>query len=360
MELDRRQVLVAAAMALATGRARAGAGRSEAELPECHQLTRSLIERARRASAATDRVDADAIARVIRQTAEASGGLPVIKWMARPADAFDHLRKLNSSDLGTELAALWRVRRSYPPCDEDAFERSFRVRQLASDILRPDEHDRILMAPKLRSISEAKRAGASPAELRRVRAACFEMGWLETSLPAVATESICAIEALLVSGAQPGSDAVRDRLRTFEAYELGLLATWETPAELICVPRIAAAFSCLAGIDHSLTNTIRRRGRFLRSNQAGHRLQESNEAPPREVQQDFMVSQPLAAFDGAQIPDQAVLAATHSSESAILEAHHGAKMHREMIPSILDRVIRPAGVGDRESARAISPTSRFG
>jgi hypothetical protein len=121
------------------------------------------------------------------------------------------------------------------------FEQSFRVRQLASEILRPDEHDRILMAPKLRSISEAKRAGASPAELRRVKAACFEIGWLETSLPAVATESICAIEALLVSGVRPGSDAVRDRVRVFEAYELGLLATSETPAELICVPCITAA-----------------------------------------------------------------------------------------------------------------------
>jgi hypothetical protein len=53
-----------------------------------------------------------------------------------------------------------------------------------------------------------------------------------------------------------------------------------------------------------------------------------------------MVPQSLAAFDGAQIPDQAVVAAAHSSESAIPEAHHRTKMHPEMIPSILDRVIR--------------------
>jgi len=70
------------------------------------------------------------------------------------------------------------------------------------------------------------------------------------------------------------------------------------------------------------------------------RLQELNETPPREIQQDLMVPQSLAAFDRAKIPDQAVLAATHSSESAIPEALHGAKMHRELIPSILDRVIR--------------------
>jgi hypothetical protein len=241
MELDRRQVLLTVAMTLATGRARAGAERPEDELAECHQLTRSLIERARRASTAANRVDADAIERIIRRMVEASGGLPVIKWMPSPADAFDHLRRLKSSDLGTGLAALWRVRRSRPPCTEDAFERSFRVRQLASEILRPDDHDRILMAPKLSAISEIRRAGASPAELRRVKAACFEIGWLETSLPAVATESICAIEALLASGARPGSDGVRDRVRVFEAYELGLLATWETPTEIVCVPRLSAA-----------------------------------------------------------------------------------------------------------------------
>jgi hypothetical protein len=241
MQLDRRQAILSIAMALVARSARAKPERIESELSECHRLTRSLIERARRASTATNRVDTDAIERLVHRMTKTSKSRPVIKWMASPADAFDHLRKLDASDLGTGLAALWRIRRSYPPCDEDAFERSFRVRQLVSDILRPDEHDRTLMAPKLNAISEAKRAGAPPAELRRVRSVCFEIGWLETSLPAVATESIFAIEVLLGSGAQPGSDAVRDRLRTFEAYELGLLATWETPAELICVPRIAAA-----------------------------------------------------------------------------------------------------------------------
>jgi hypothetical protein len=170
MELDRRQALLAFAMTLVTGRARAEAEPFVPELPECHQLTRSLIERARRASTATDRVDTDAIERVIRQ-AGALGRPPVIKWMPSPADTFDHLRKLNSPELGTRLAALWRVKRSCLPCNEDAFERSFRVRQLASEILRPNEHDRTLMAPKLRSISEARRAGASPTQLRRVRAA---------------------------------------------------------------------------------------------------------------------------------------------------------------------------------------------
>ena len=185
MELDRRQAVLGVAVTLVTGMARADAAPSNAELLECHQLTRSLIERAGRASTATNRVNADAIEHIIQLTAETFRRPPVIKWMAGPADAFDHLRKLNSSeDLGTGLAALWRVKRSRLPCNEDAFERSFRARELASEILRPDEHDRILMAPKLSAISETRRAGASPVELQRVRAACFEIGWLETSLPA--------------------------------------------------------------------------------------------------------------------------------------------------------------------------------
>lgn len=155
MDLDRRQALLAFAMTLVTGRTRAEAAPSNGEVAECHELTRSLIERARRASTATNRVDADTIERLVHRMADraAIDSPPVIKWMPSSADAFDHLRKLDLSDLGTSLAALWRVRRSCLPYNEDAFERSFRVRQLASEILRPDEHDLILMAPKLSVIS---------------------------------------------------------------------------------------------------------------------------------------------------------------------------------------------------------------
>ena len=204
MELDRRQAILSVAMALVARPARAKPERIESELHECHQLTRSLIERARLACTATNRVDLDAIDRLIRQTADraAIDSPPVIKWLTSPTDAFDHLRKLNSSELGTNLAALWRVRRSCLPCNEEAFERSFGVRQLASDILRPDEYDRILMAPKLSAISETRRAGASPTELRRVRAACFEIGWLETSLP---TLSSSMGDSLALDSQEPGS-----------------------------------------------------------------------------------------------------------------------------------------------------------
>jgi hypothetical protein len=96
MELDRRQAILSVAMALVARPARAKPERIESELPECHQLTRSLIERARRASDATNPVDTDAIERLVRRTVGASGSQPVIKWMPSPEDAFDRLRKLGS------------------------------------------------------------------------------------------------------------------------------------------------------------------------------------------------------------------------------------------------------------------------
>jgi hypothetical protein len=99
MQFDRRQALLAVAITLATVRARAGAERTVAELPECHQLTRSLIERARRASTATNRVDTDPIERIIRRMARSK------------APPVDHGRKLvlgRDHDAGLALLdRLW-------------------------------------------------------------------------------------------------------------------------------------------------------------------------------------------------------------------------------------------------------------
>jgi hypothetical protein len=243
MELDRRQPLKALGTASVTGLAgTASAGLFEAGLPECHHLTHSLIDRARRASSGSRTVDANGIERIIHHMILGGRhhGRPVIKWMVDSADAFDLLKRRDLSDLfGIGPTALWRAAQHPFPQDEEAFERSFLVRQLVSDILKPDECDRILMGPKLRAISDAKCAGASAEELFSARAIRSQIGWLETSLPAVATDAICGVDALLCSGASADSDAVQHRLMTFEAYEKGLLATWEMPGEIICVPRLA-------------------------------------------------------------------------------------------------------------------------
>ena len=48
------------------------------------------------------------------------------------------------------------------------------------------------------------------------------------------------VELLLRSGTSESSVAIDNQLEVFRAYELGLLATWETPDELICVPSFRA------------------------------------------------------------------------------------------------------------------------
>ena len=52
-----------------------------------------------------------------------------------------------------------------------------------------------------------------------------------------AAEAVSNVDLLLGAGTSEGSVAIDNQLKVFEAYERGLLATWETPAELICVPR---------------------------------------------------------------------------------------------------------------------------
>ena len=54
------------------------------------------------------------------------------------------------------------------------------------------------------------------------------------------------------------------------------------------------------------------------------------------MQHHLVVPQSLAAFDEAEIPDHAIMAAAHSSQPAIPKTPHRLRMHCETIPSILD------------------------
>jgi len=62
-----------------------------------------------------------------------------------------------------------------------------------------------------------------------------EIGWIETSLPGAAASAIRAVEALLSSGHAESSMQIRHQFMAFEGFEHGLLATWETPEELVCL-----------------------------------------------------------------------------------------------------------------------------
>jgi hypothetical protein len=54
-----------------------------------------------------------------------------------------------------------------------------------------------------------------------------------------AAQAISNVELLLSAGAHEGAVVIDNQLRIFEAHQHGLLATWETPDALICVPRVA-------------------------------------------------------------------------------------------------------------------------
>jgi len=81
--------------------------------------------------------------------------------------------------------------------------------------------------------------GACPDAIFGVRAVAAQIGWLETSLPAAAVDALCNVEMLLCSGFSERSEQIYHQLLVFEACENGLLATWETPAELVCTTRPA-------------------------------------------------------------------------------------------------------------------------
>jgi hypothetical protein len=247
MDIDRRQVLVVAAWSALTKAVGGSDFRPALAEPgvfgpdEWHPLTHSLLERARCIHRDRDGPDRAAMERTIRQFADGVGHPRplVIKWMDTPTDAFDHLSRYGLDallDMGT--TGFWRRAQPPAPLDENRFERAFEVRMMASGLLGVEEHDRMLMAPKLLAKSRAISANWSDEEVFRVRAVSARIGWLETSMAEAAAQAVANMELLLSTGVSEDSVAIDHQLRVFESFEYGLLATWETPDALICVPRV--------------------------------------------------------------------------------------------------------------------------
>jgi hypothetical protein len=71
-----------------------------------------------------------------------------------------------------------------------------------------------------------------------VRERSADAGWVETSLPGAAAAAIRAVKDLSQRDTLKDPVAICHQLRTFEAFEHRLLATCETPEELV---RLSAA-----------------------------------------------------------------------------------------------------------------------
>jgi hypothetical protein len=137
-------------------------------------------------------------------------------------------------------ASLWSRAGPAIHFDDRSLNLSLVLGGIVADIIGVEDHDRALMAPKLRAKSKAMAENASAEAVFEVRAVAAQIGWLETCLPVAAAQAVANVELFLSSGFAERDEPVHHQLRMFEAYELGLLATWETPTAIICVPRLKA------------------------------------------------------------------------------------------------------------------------
>jgi len=241
VDIGRRELLAgAASLGLSTTIGQLSAITARAEYPtqpdlQWHPLTRSLLERANRAG----QVDRSRVERIIHELA-VEHGRPVIKWIADPGRAFEHLLRYSLDELAQmPTAQFW----PFPPfvsvANEEAEERSVELYLHANQVLRVEEYGRALLAPKLSYKARAITSSSLSAQVLEARSVAAEIGWIETSLPGAAAGAIRAVEDLLSAGHAESSMEIHHQLMVFEAFERGLLASWETPDALVCVQRSA-------------------------------------------------------------------------------------------------------------------------
>jgi hypothetical protein len=243
MKIDRRSFLLAAAclaMAKLVGPTFGQPRPSGSDEPPWHPFTRSLLDRARQASLVDGRANTALIERLIHQEVLTQGyaNPPVIKWLADPFDVFEYLGCLGlDALLQMDTTRLWR--RAGPPMstDDDRLNSAAVLGSRIADLVRSAEHDNALMAPKLLSKARVMAENASADTVFKARAVAAQIGWLETCIPVVAARAVVDIELLVSSGFADLDETLHHQLRAFEVYELGLLATWETPEAIVCVAK---------------------------------------------------------------------------------------------------------------------------
>ena len=246
MEIDRRGLLTgAASLGLSSMVGPISWIRAEAEDPTSsnlrwHPLTQSLLDRA---GHAPGKLDGLRVERIVHEVA-GEHGRPVIKWLPDPKRAFEHLCRYQLDELarGCPRPSSGRSLRQFQRRAKT--QKSARLSSTCTPLgywgwkSTAERCWRRNCPTKARAIASQSRS-ESTLEARVVAA---EIGWIETSLPGAAAGAIRAVEDLLAAGHAEGSMAICHQLMVFEAFEQGLLATWETPEEeLVCVPVCSVA-----------------------------------------------------------------------------------------------------------------------
>jgi len=108
------------------------------------------------------------------------------------------MHSITSASSVSTRSSLWELRVSGVGLrvtrDPRAFDRAFEVRITANELFGEDNHDRILLAPKLLAKSQAISANRSYEEAFRIRAVSSQIGWKETSMADLIKREIPAIE----------------------------------------------------------------------------------------------------------------------------------------------------------------------
>jgi hypothetical protein len=124
---------------------------------------------------------------------------PVIKWLADPSGAFDHLSRYGlDALLRMGAASLWRRAGTSVSFDDRSLDLSFVLGRLVADIVGVKDHDRALMAPKLLAKSVAMARDAPAESVFKVRAVAQPPKPLPTSNSSCLRASLSATSRYII------------------------------------------------------------------------------------------------------------------------------------------------------------------
>ena len=251
MILDRRRILLNATAAILalpiSSRSAISATTAlehfqEAPRRRWHSKVQAILDQARNATG-SQMVERGLIEDTIkRRTKATSYKIAPLKWLETPADAHAYLSRQGLEVLlKADVTQFWRFDGSgllqngfdYPESAHDA-------QSEAEDIFRVDEREANVSAPKRNAKARALASNISTQDVFRTRAISSQIGWLETVIARAAAHSIYQMELLLSLGVSEDDDEINRLLTVLEVRERGLLATWETAEELVCVPVTSA------------------------------------------------------------------------------------------------------------------------
>jgi hypothetical protein len=210
----------------------------------CHPLTDGLLRRARWMERRCGIRDRDRVESILDRRSEMSGKyLKPVKWVERFEDVYWQLARNPSlvMDLGPNpfWAAGSDVLRDPDPSRWSDLRHSMAAKDQAKQYFGCDEHAAYFDAIASRidekvlpSINSWEGSWEEYEELFKARCQPFQIA---NEVASVASNSVGLIDLSIRLGHSAESERIGLLLTPIEAYESGLMATWETADEMICM-----------------------------------------------------------------------------------------------------------------------------